>query len=122
MRPELYDLVSRRSDVFDFSQQGSAVNARLRTALHAIQVLRELLPICAHCKKIRAGDGSWEVLESHIESRTRASFTHGGCLECMRIRFSDVDMPTEWRGPIGSKPRWDRAEARQHLQGGVICV
>jgi len=47
-----------------------------------IKELRELLPICSYCKKIRTDDQYWEQFESYIHRTTGADFSHGVCLEC----------------------------------------
>jgi hypothetical protein len=47
-------------------------------------MLRGLLPICSYCKKIRDGEGDWQVLEKYIEERTDATFTHGICETCLQ--------------------------------------
>ena len=56
------------------------------TERHA-ERLEGLLPICAHCKKIRDKDGNWQVLEDYIERRTTAEFSHGVCPECLEKHF-----------------------------------
>lgn len=64
-----------------------------------IRKLEGLLPICAGCKKIRVAGGdfkiqaSWEPIESYIQDRTDAEFTHGMCPECARKYFSDPARP-----------------------------
>jgi hypothetical protein len=47
-----------------------------------VDVLEGLLPICAHCKKIRDESGEWQRLERYITQRSAAEFTHGICPEC----------------------------------------
>ncbi len=47
-----------------------------------IQTLRELLPMCAWCKKIRAEDGNWHPLEKYIADHSNSHVTHGICPEC----------------------------------------
>jgi len=47
-----------------------------------IERLRGLLPTCAECKKIRTADGTWEAMESYIEKRSSARFSHGLCPTC----------------------------------------
>ena len=65
----------------------NSINA-LQGSLLTIKRLEGLLPICAHCKKIRnAGadpgrQDSWVAIESYIEARTDAEFTHGLCPQC----------------------------------------
>lgn len=53
-----------------------------------IQKLEGLLPICCHCKKIRDKQGNWEILESYIERRTKAEFSHGVCPECLEKHYT----------------------------------
>jgi len=43
-----------------------------------------MIPICANCKKIRDDKGYWEQIETYIQERTSATFTHGICPECAR--------------------------------------
>lgn len=54
----------------------------LKKALEQISTLNGLLPICANCKKIRDDKGYWNQLESYIEQRSDAQFSHGICPEC----------------------------------------
>lgn len=56
---------------------------KLQQAQSKVEQLSGLLPICAHCKKIRDGHGHWEQVESYIMHHSRASFSHGICPECM---------------------------------------
>ena len=54
----------------------------LQDALARVRTLSGLLPICAACRKIRDGQGSWHNLEAYIRIHTEADFTHGICPEC----------------------------------------
>jgi len=62
-----------------------------------MEVLEGLLPICAWCKKIRddsqtrKGEGKWVPLESYIEKRSRADFTHGMCPDCEKKQLKEID-------------------------------
>ena len=40
---------------------------RLEQSLVAVKELRELLPICSHCRKIRDGRGYWNRSQAYIE-------------------------------------------------------
>ena len=66
--------------------------SELRTALSDIKTLRGLLPICAHCKKIRDDQGYWNKLESYIGRHSEAAFSHGICPECARKYYSDLNL------------------------------
>ncbi len=65
-------------------------NEELQAALHKVQTLSGLLPICASCKSIRDDRGYWQQVESYISEYTRAEFTHGLCPDCMRELYPDV--------------------------------
>jgi len=42
-----------------------------------IKVLEGLVPICSSCKKIRDQNHQWQPIETYLESRSDALFTHG---------------------------------------------
>lgn len=67
-------------------------NADLEKALSEIKVLRGILPICAHCKKVRDDRGYWNKIEAHVEAHSAAEFTHGICPDCAREHFPDYDI------------------------------
>jgi len=64
--------------------------AELREALHNVRTLQGLLPICAHCKKIRNDDGYWQQVESYIGQRSDARFSHGICPDCAQEHYSEL--------------------------------
>ncbi|MBI1910938.1 MAG: MEDS domain-containing protein [Deltaproteobacteria bacterium] len=57
-------------------------NQVLKEALDKVKLLSGLLPICAACKKIRNGKGSWVNLEKYISEHSAAEFSHSVCPEC----------------------------------------
>ena len=61
----------------------------LQVALEKIKTLKGLLPICAHCKKIRNDDGYWQQIEVYIHEHSEADFTHGICPDCMKELYPD---------------------------------
>jgi hypothetical protein len=52
--------------------------------------LRELLPICANCKKIRDGEGYWHQVEEYITNHTDTKFSHGICQECTEMLYPEL--------------------------------
>lgn len=62
----------------------------LRLALVHVKHLGGLLPICAHCKKVRDDDGYWLQVEQYISEHSDAQFTHGICPACVRIHFPEA--------------------------------
>ncbi len=56
--------------------------SRLERALTEIRTLRGILPICAHCKRIRDDRGYWEQLEVYLREHADLEFSHGLCPDC----------------------------------------
>lgn len=63
---------------------------QLTQALAQVTLLSGLLPICAHCKKIRNDGGYWERVESYIEEHSSAVFSHGICPDCVRQHYPEI--------------------------------
>ena len=64
--------------------------ARLEAAMKTIANLEGVLPICAHCKRIREGGNTWVRIETYVEQRSGAQFSHGICPECADRYFPGV--------------------------------
>jgi PAS domain S-box-containing protein len=62
----------------------------LQSALEKIRTLRGLLPICAHCKKVRDDEGYWKQVEVYITEHSLAEFSHGICPDCLKTYYSDL--------------------------------
>jgi len=54
----------------------------LQEALADVKLLSGLVPICASCKKIRDDQGYWTQIESYIQDRSDAKFSHSICPDC----------------------------------------
>lgn len=74
-------------------------NRELRTALSEVRTLSGLIPICAHCKKVRDDQGYWESVESYITSRSEALFSHSICASCGPTLYGDL-----WEGAPPPQP------------------
>ncbi len=75
-----------------------ALNLELSLAVEEVGKLKGLLPVCAWCHKVRDDQGYWSQLETYIEARTHASFTHGICPDCQVKVMED-------RGSSGEQPK-----------------
>ena len=51
--------------------------------MERIETLQGLLPICAHCKKIRDDQGYWHQVEAYVARHSGAEFSHGMCPDCV---------------------------------------
>jgi phosphoserine phosphatase RsbU/P len=65
-----------------------AIMMRLRVAERIldfttqIRVLKELIPICMYCKRVRNDDDFWQQVETYIHTCTGSNFSHGICPDC----------------------------------------
>jgi PAS domain S-box-containing protein len=90
-------------------KRAEAERAKLATELQAsqaeVKVLSGLLPICASCKRIRDEQDRWQPLETYIQNRSEAHFTHGLCPQCVGTLYPGVEAELA-----------SAASARPHLQ------
>lgn len=65
----------------DFSRLEKTTE-RLQKALDNVKTLEGLLPICVSCKNIRDDNGYWQQVETYIQQRSKAEFSHSICPQC----------------------------------------
>lgn len=70
-------------------QEREGIIAELRAALAEVKTLGGLIPICAHCKKIRDDKGFWNHLELYITEHSDATLSHGICPDCMKKYYPE---------------------------------
>lgn len=59
----------------------------LQAAADEVRELQGMIPICMHCKRIRNQSQIWEKVETYIEQRSAAKFSHALCAECLDTQF-----------------------------------
>ena len=64
--------------------------SELEQAREEVKTLSGLLPICAHCKRIRDDKGYWNQIEEYIQQHSQADFTHGLCPQCLDTLYPQV--------------------------------
>ena len=47
-------------------------------------MLRQLIPLCSSCKKVRRDDNYWENVDEYLRQRMNLDFSHGICPDCMK--------------------------------------
>jgi PAS domain S-box-containing protein len=55
----------------------------LQAAMGELNTLREILPLCSYCRKIRDDENYWDTVENYISRHTSTMFSHGICPSCM---------------------------------------
>jgi PAS domain S-box-containing protein len=59
----------------------------LLVALADVKTLRDILPICSYCRKVRDDKDYWQSVELYIAEHTTTQFSHGICPSCMASEF-----------------------------------
>jgi PAS domain S-box-containing protein len=67
--------------------------AQLQSALARVKSLEGILPICAHCKRIRDDQGRWHAVETYVSEHSNADFSHSICPICLDKHYPGVDFP-----------------------------
>lgn len=67
-------------------------NQELSEAMGNVKRLSGLLPICAHCKKIRDDRGYWNQLEQYFSEHAEVGFSHGICPDCATEIFPEITL------------------------------
>lgn len=70
----------------------------LEDAQSNLRVLAKLLPICAHCKKVRDDKGYWEEVDFYIQTRLDLRLAEGICPDCARALYGSRAGPQDERG------------------------
>ncbi|MBZ0157804.1 MAG: PAS domain-containing protein [Alphaproteobacteria bacterium] len=68
----------------DVTDRVEAQKALRKAQEEEVTRLRELIPICASCKKIRDDQGYWTQVESYMAKYIKADFSHGICPDCLK--------------------------------------
>lgn len=74
------------------ARRAFALEMAVTEAMSNAKVLRGLLPICAHCKKVRDDHGYWTRIEDYISRHSEADFSHGFCPDCLGKHYGDLDV------------------------------
>lgn len=91
----LENLVRERTKVLQETNAAlELTNKELKETMAKVRTLEGLLPICAHCKKIRDEKGHWNQIELFIRDRSEAKFSHGICPTCIELLYPQFDLKT----------------------------
>jgi hypothetical protein len=72
-----------------FEAESRVLIGQLETALSEVKTLEGLLPICAHCKKVRDDTGYWNQIEAYLSDHADARFTHSVCPQCLEEHYPE---------------------------------
>lgn len=82
-----------RREQFGAYLRETELRRALERAMAEIRTLRGIIPICAHCKRVRDDAGYWQQVEVYVGARTDAKFSHGVCPDCLTTYYADYVEP-----------------------------
>ena len=62
-----------------------------QVALADVDDLQGLLPICAHCRKMRDGEDYWHHVDHYFATHSALRFSHGICPPCLSKAIAEID-------------------------------
>ena len=66
------------------------VAARILDFTTQIRVLKDLIPICMYCKKVRDDTDYWQQVDTYIHTCTGTNFSHGICPTCLEQHLASL--------------------------------
>lgn len=79
---ELKSLIEHEMKISNQNIEIKKLNDDLLESIDEIKQLKEFIPICSFCRKVRDDEGFWEQVESYITKTTGALFSHSVCPDC----------------------------------------
>lgn len=79
-----------RRQAFAFAQRERELREQVEHAVATAAALRELLPICSSCKRVRDTRGDWHELDRFLAKRELARFSHGVCEVCATKLYPEL--------------------------------
>ena len=71
-----------------FAHQGQSLVLLILEDISELMELKRILPICAHCKRIRNDQEFWQGVENYFEEHLDLDFSHGICPECAKKLYA----------------------------------
>ena len=78
----IYSVARDVTDLRRAAEERETLVRDLQAALAEVRTLREILPICSYCKRVRDDEDYWHTVEAYVSRHTNTRFSHGICPTC----------------------------------------
>ena len=72
--------------------------------IREITLLRQIVPICAHCKQVRNDENYWQSVESYLGTNLEIDCSHSLCPSCAQKIFPEYSAEEMGLGPEEKQP------------------
>jgi PAS domain S-box-containing protein len=79
----IYSVARDITDSKKAEEEREQLVSALQAALAEVKTLREILPLCSYCRKIRDDENYWDTVENYVSRHTSTLFSHSICPSCM---------------------------------------
>ena len=86
-RDKLYEEIEQRKKI---TQEKNKITIELKKASSNVDLLSNMIPICASCGKIRDDEGYWSHLDEYVKEHSVIEFSHGICPECSKKLYPEL--------------------------------
>lgn len=76
-----------RDRVAQLTEEATRNRIQARRLERELATMREILPICSGCKKIRDQRGQWHSIEQYLSDATGTKYSHGLCEPCFESLY-----------------------------------
>lgn len=95
-REQVLDLlISTYENAVQKAQELREANEKPHDAMQTINTMKELVPICSSCQKIRDDSGYWSKVDEFLTSHNVAQFSHSYCPDCARKVLDDAGLNSD---------------------------
>lgn len=81
------DIIQSQLELMYMNHELGGENKKFSDYISEIKTLRDFIPICSFCKKVRDDEGFYHEVEVYITEHTGAKFSHGVCPQCKKIHY-----------------------------------
>lgn len=65
-------------------------NRELKKQLQEIKTLKDLIPICSQCKKVREENGEWSDFHDYVRAKIPLEYSHSLCPDCAKTLYPET--------------------------------
>lgn len=78
-----------RERVIQLTEEATRSRVEAQRLERELATMREILPICSSCKKIRDQVGDWHAIEQFLSDATGTKYSHGLCEPCFESLYGE---------------------------------
>lgn len=87
-----HKMENANTELGELNKENLKLIGELKKTIDEVKTLQGIIPICAHCKKIRNDGGYWEQVEEYVRDHSQAQFSHSICPQCKAELYAELNI------------------------------